>query len=409
MKSIPFETTCALLLTLTALTAGVTRGDWPGWRGPDRDGRSPDTGLLSAWPEDGPPMLWQAHAVGKGYSSVAVVKGVVYTTGDVGDQLMIMALDAGTGAVLWTVPQGPAYRRSYGGSRSTPVVDGNRLYVLGGEGRLTCHDIERREQVWVRELSAFGGKPGRWGYSESVLIVDDKVIATPGGQTGLVALDKRTGADVWRSNASFSAHYASPIVIRSGAAAVVVQGTGNGLFAVDAETGRQVWSNGFSAGNTANCPDPVYADGYLFWANGYGKGGVCFTVGHRDGAWVFDEIWQTRDMVCHHGGYVIHQGHVYGNHNAGWSCVALETGRTVWHEPRAVGKGSICFADGMLYLFSERDGRVGLAAASPEAFRLAGQFRVDGDGPSWAHPVVIDGRLYLRYDTNLYAFDVRSR
>ena len=401
-----FARRIALVATLTCTT--VWAGDWPGWRGPMRDGRSSDTGLLKSWPAEGPQLLWKAEGIGKGYSSVAVVGDTVYASGDVGEELTIFAFDA-NGKERWRIAQGPAFTKSYGGSRSTPVVDGNRLYVIGGNGLVTCHDTRTQKLIWSRELKEFGGRPGGWGYSDSALVVDDKVVVTPGGKTGLVALNKLTGADVWRSDAEFSAHYASAIAIREGGATLVVQGTGAGLVAVDAKDGKKVWSNGFSGGNTANCPDPVYGEGHLFWANGYGKGGICFQVAHTDGAWSFTELWQTQDMVNHHGGYVIDKGHVYGNHNGGWACIELKTGATKWKDAKGVGKGSIAFADGMLYLFGERGGRAGLAPASPDGLTLAGEMSVAGEGQSWAHPAVANGHLYLRYDTNLYCFDIIAK
>jgi hypothetical protein len=400
-----FLTAGLLLAMVGSIPAGA--GDWPGWRGPNRDGKSTDTGLLKAWPADGPERLWAATDLGKGYSSVAVVKDIVYTTGDVGEDLMIYALD-GKGQIKWKAVQGPAFTSSYGGSRSTPVVDGDRLYLVGGDGLVTCHKTADGSLVWKRALKDFGGKPGRWGYSESVLIVDNMAVVTPGGRSALVALDKATGADLWKSDAEGKAHYSSPIVIGEKGADLIVQGTGSGLIAVNAKDGKKVWSDGFCADNTANCPDPAYADGYLFWANGYGKGGICFKVDFKDGAWTFKQAWQTKDMVCHHGGYVIDKGFIYGNHNAGWSCLDLKTGAPKWYQA-GIGKGSVVFADGMLYLFGEKGGQLGLAAASPDGFTLSGQSKVAGSGTSWAHPAVANGRLYVRYDTNLYCFNVAAK
>jgi outer membrane protein assembly factor BamB len=165
-----------------------------------------------------------------------------------------------------------------------------------------------------------------------------------------------------------------------------------------------LWTNRFSAGNTANCPTPAYSDGYVFWANGYNKGGICLKLGANGQA---SEAWTTADMNCHHGGYVIHNGYVYGNNGNGFACLDLKTGEKKWQE-RAVGKGSLCWADDMLYLFSER-GQAALATCSPDRLEMKGEVRVEGEGPSWAHPVVIGGRLYLRYDTNLYAYDVKAK
>ena len=152
-------------------------------------------------------------------------------------------------------------------------------------------------------------------------------------------------------------------------------------------------------------PTPAYSDGHVFWANGYGKGGVCVKLEGRGQA---SEAYTTREMECHHGGYIIENGYVYGNHSGGWTCLELRTGEKKWHERGVVGKGSLCWADGMLYLFSENDGKAALATCSPEGLEIKGQVKVDGEGPSWAHPVVIGGRLYLRYDTTLYCFDVKA-
>ncbi len=400
-----------LVTVLMCAAVGSTMargGDWPGWRGSNRDGKAAEAGLLKTWPVGGPELIWKATNIGKGYSSVAIVKDGVYTSGDVGEDLMLVALDS-KGQLQWKTVQGPAFSASYGGARSTPVVDGNRVYLVGGGGSVTCHDTADGKLIWKRELKDFGGESGKWGYSESVLVLDDKVIVTPGGKTAMVALDKATGKNVWRSDVEANAHYSSAIVIREKGCAIIVQGTGSGLIAVNAKDGRKVWSNGFSAGNTANCPDPAYADGYLFWANGYGKGGICFKVDVKDGAWSFTEAWQTKDMICHHGGYVIDKGFIYGNHNGGWSCLDLKTGQPKWKDQKGVGKGSLCFADGMLYLFGEKDGQAGLAAASPDGFTMSGQMKVAGTGSSWTHPVVANGKLYIRYDSTLYCFNVMAK
>jgi outer membrane protein assembly factor BamB len=168
-----------------------------------------------------------------------------------------------------------------------------------------------------------------------------------------------------------------------------------------------LWSNPFSANNTANCPTPAFADGYVFWANGYGQGGICLELQVRGERVAAAPAWTSREMVCHHGGYVIHEGHIYGNHAESWVCLDLRTGQRKWRE-RGVGKGSLCYADGMLYLFAEDGGHAALATCSPQGLELRGELTVDGEEKSWAHPVVIGGRLYLRYADNLYCFNVRS-
>ena len=378
-------------------------GEWPWWRGINHDGKSTDKGLLKRWPEGGPKLLWKIDGIGKGFSSVAVSQGVIYVTGDKDGRLSIFAFDA-DGKKKWQVQHGGVWS-NVPGARSTPTVDGGNLYVLSGTGLLGCFDAATGEKKWGSDAKQFGGSPGAWGYAESPLISGSQVIFKPGGSNCIVALDKNTGRKVWSSH-GFEAgpEYGSCLPIYQDNLYMLVTGTRAGLICVNGKTGALLWSNKFSEGNTANCPTPAYSDGYVFWANGYGKGGICLKLNRGGKA---AEAWTTHDMVCHHGGYVIDNGYVYGNHEGEWVCLELKTGRKMWAE-KGVGKGSLCWADGMLYLFSEHDGRAALATCSPRSLQLKGRVQVRGDGPSWAHPVVTGGRLYLRYDDNLYCFDVKE-
>lgn len=198
--------------------------------------------------------------------------------------------------------------------------------------------------------------------------------------------------------------YSSCLAIPMGNDAMIVTGTRKGLVAINARNGALLWGNDFSANNTANCPTPAYADGHVFWANGYNKGGICLRLAPNGMA---AEAWRTKDMNCHHGGYIIDKGYIYGNDGDGWTCLDLKTGQKKW-QARLLGKGSLCWADSMLYLFGEKDGQCALTTCSPDAVEIKNSMKVDGEGPSWAYPVVIGGRLYLRYDTNLYCFDVKT-
>jgi outer membrane protein assembly factor BamB len=312
------------------------------------------------------------------------------------------------GQPKWSTDVDAAWTRSHGGARSTPMVDGNRVYLVSGGGLVGCYDTNNGRPVWTASMRQFGGSVPNWGYAESVLIHENLAIVTPGGERCTVALDKTNGRPVWASQGfRAGAQYSSNYVFTWEGMPIVANGTAEGIVGLDPRTGRVLWSDSFSAHNTANCPTPVFADGYVFWANGYGKGGICLKLTGGRGRVTAEEAWRTRDMVCHHGGYIIDEGHIYGNHGEGWNCLELTSGRRRWQE-RAVGKGSLCYADGMLYLFSENSGEVGLAPCSPDRLELTGRFRVAGEGPSWAHPVVIGGRLYLRYDTNLYCYNVRA-
>ncbi len=390
------------------LAAAAPSAEWGPWQGPTRDKKSPDRGLLKQWPAGGPALLWKGGGFGKGFASVAVSGGMIYTSGDVDGKMMVFAVDM-AGAPKWKIVHDEEWANDPAGSRSTPVVDSGRLYIISGHGLIGCYDAKTGRKIWTRAMREFGGSPHGWGYSESVLIQGRLAIVTPGRQNCIVALDKETGRTVWMSKGfDGEAHYGSLTPFTFEGVPLLVAGTGGGLVCVDARTGEVQWSNDFCAGNTANCPTPAYADGYVFWSNGYGKGGICMKlkkVGAKVGA---DVAWKTRELVCHHGGYVIDRGYIYGNHEGGWTCLDLKTGKRQWYD-KGVGKGSLCMADGMLYLFGENGGTAGLASFSPTGMQMKGRFNVAGEGPSWAHPVVIGGRLYLRYDANLYCFDVRGR
>lgn len=399
-----------IVFTLGLSTSSVTFGgaDWPCWQGPNRDAKSPDTGLLKEWPSGSPDWLWTTKGLGSGFSTVAVSDGLIYATGDVDDKLMLFAFDM-NGKPMWKMPVDKAWTSSSPGSRSTPTVNSGRVYILSGNGVFASFDAKTGKQNWSKDLRSFGGQPGGWGYAESVLIYNDLAIVKPGGDNCIMAFNKTTGETVWQSK-GFKAgpEYSSCVAFTHDQVPMIATGTNAGVVGVSAKTGDLLWKNGWSTGNTANCPDPVYADGYVFWANGYGKGGICLKLSTSDSKVSAQEVWTTRDMDCHHGGYIVHEGHIYGNHNGGWSCLELKTGKKKWYE-KAVGKGSLCFADGMLYLFGENGGRAALATCSPDGMEIKGQVTVQGSGPSWAHPVVIGGRLYLRYADNLYCFDVKAK
>jgi len=394
-----------MLVLVSTVYAADMEAEWPWWRGVDRDGKSPDTGLLKEWPAEGPKLLWKVDILGGGFSNVAVSKGMIYTTGDVNGELIIFAFDL-DGNLKWKKRHDAAWARSHEGSRSTPTIDGNNLYIISGQGLIGCYDAKNGAQKWTKRMRDFGGGTPKWGYAESVLIYKNLAIVTPGGNDCIVALNKISGRTAWTSSGfKAKAHYSSCITFTHADTTMIAVGTGDGIVCVDARDGRLLWSDPWCAGNTANCPTPAFSDGRVFWANGYGKGGICLEI--PAGRTSANVAWTTKDMNCHHGGYIIHDGYIYGNHGSGWVCLDLKTGQKQWQE-KGVGKGSICFADGMLYLFGEKRGAIALATCSPEGMEIKGSFNVQGSGTSWAHPVVIGGRMYLRYDTNLYCYDVRA-
>ncbi|MDP6635358.1 MAG: PQQ-binding-like beta-propeller repeat protein [Phycisphaerae bacterium] len=397
----------AALLGL-CFTAISFAADWPGFLGPNRDGHSPDKGLLKKWPADGPPLLWKVKNIGPGWSSMSVVDGNVYTTGNSGGNQMLICLDI-NGKEKWRVKQGPeAPNRGYPGARSTPTIDGKLLYVTGGAGAVTCHSITDGRVIWERNMkSDMGGRVGGWKYAESVLILGKLAIITPGGSNAIVALNKLTGKTVWKSDVSGTAGYSSCITITEGGSTIICNGSQSGLMFVDAKTGKLLGQSKFAAPNTANCPTPAYSNGYLFWAVGYGKGAICLKVANRSGKWSFKEAWRSRDFNCHPGNYVVHGGKVYGKGRRGLTCADLKTGETDWQD--RVSSGQVAWADGMLYVQADRGGKVTLVDPSASSDRVKGAFSVDGRGSSWSHPIIIDGRLFVRYDTNLYCFNVKAK
>jgi outer membrane protein assembly factor BamB len=268
------------------------------------------------------------------------------------------------------------------------------------------------DRLWEVDLvSAFGAKVPMWGYAESVLIDGDTLICTPGGsKVGIVALNKYTGEPVWKSPPlDTPASYASPIIVEFGGVRQVVNLVQSGLVAVEADSGRFLWRYGRPAPpNRPACSNALYANGCVFAASGYNIGGGLVKLGVEDDRVTATEVWDTKKMVNHHGGMVLVDGYIYGNHEGGWSCLEFETGEQQWYAD-GVGKGSVTYADGMLYCLSEK-GTMGLVRATPEKCDPISTFTVPsgGDGPYWAHPVVCGGRLYVRHADVLHAYDIAA-
>jgi outer membrane protein assembly factor BamB len=399
-----------VVFTLACTGNGMAaEATWSQWRGPERDGRSDDKGLLKEWPTGGPALLWQGTGIGEGFASAVVGGDMVFTAGKIGGDMMITAFDLG-GKRLWQVKHGPAWTADYPGSRATPTYDDGLLYFLSGPGLLTCHKAKTGQAVWSVDITReFGGRPPGWGYSESVLVTGRMAVVTPGGSKCIVALDKLTGKVIWTSGGlSDPVAYSSCIAFTFKGVPMICTMTAKGMVGVLATDGRFLWRNDRAAGATAVCPSPVYSDGYVFGASGYGNGGACVKLSVAGGRVEATQAWDTKEMVNHHGCYVIVDGHIYGFHDGGsWNCLELATGRKVWGD-RGVGKGSICYADGMLYMFSENGGHMGLAPATPSGYTMRGELRVPGGGQSWAHPAVTGGRLYARYADNLCVYNIRD-
>ncbi len=402
------------LAVITILISTATAADWPQWRGPKRDGHSPETGLRREWPPDGPPLTWKTNGVGTGYSSVSVAAGKIYTMGDRGDSSFVHALSV-AGRPLWSAKVGkPGGGGGYPGPRCTPTVDGDRVYALGQYGDVVCVEAETGKEVWRKNLSKdFGGEVGGWGYSESPLIDGERLICTPGGRQGtLVALNKRTGAKTWQSYQwTDPAEYASVIAAEIGGKRQYVQLTGESVGGVAAESGKTLW-RASRKGSTAIIPTPIVRDDLVFVTSGYGVGCNMFRVTPSGANFKADDVYANKNMVNHHGGVVLVGEHLYGySDGKGWVCMKFENGEMVWSD-KALGKGSVSYADGHLYLRSEGSrGTVVLVEATPERWREKGRFDQPDrtDKEAWPHPVIANGRLYLRDQDKLFCYDVSAR
>jgi outer membrane protein assembly factor BamB len=400
-----------LVLVAGAISAQAPAGDWPQWRGPERTGLSKETSLLRQWPASGPMAAWTATGLGAGYGSLAVSGDRVFVQGMRNSQSVVTALNRADGKVVWVRPLGQAGDNDRGpGPRSTPTVDGDRVYALSENGDLAALRVPDGSVVWQKNiLKEFGGRNINWLISESPLVDGDRLIVTPGGRgAGIVALDKMSGKTIWTSRAlNDQAGYASPIVANVQGVRTIMTMTSEAGVGVRASDGMLMWRYTPAANNTANITSPVYADNKVFYSSAYGTGGALLTLRAEGGTVSAQEAYFTRDLQNHHGGIVLVDGHLYGFNNSILTCLEFATGKMRWRH-RSVGKGAVTYADGHLYILGENN-VVGLVEASPAAYVEKGRFEIRDQGlPSWAHPVVSGGRLYLRNQGTLVTYNIRS-
>jgi outer membrane protein assembly factor BamB len=408
MNIIKTLTSVAILICFLSIEiAAQASGEWPQWRGPNRDGISKETGLLKQWPADGPPLVWKAMGAGRGYSTLAVSGGRLFTMGLRGDREFVVAFDVATGKEAWATAHGGAYRDSRGdGPRGTPTVDGNNLYALGGNGDLSCLDAKTGRIVWAMNvLEKFGGKNIGWGISESPLVIGEKLLINAGGPgASIVALNKKDGSLIWKSQ-SDKAGYSSGMPLQIGNTTQVVFFTDQRALGLDLKDGRLLWEYPRAANDTANVATPVVRGNRVFISSDYGTGAGLVEI-KADGR--AQEVYFTKEMRNHHSSSVLIGDYLYGFSSSILTAMKFDTGEVAWKD-RSVGKGSLVYADGNLYCLSE-SGVVGLVEATPTGYREKGRFRIPQESlPTWTHPVVAGGRLYLRDQDTIYAFDVREK
>jgi outer membrane protein assembly factor BamB len=396
-----------LLLSVASVAVGQSNANWPQWRGPNRDGISKETGLLKQWPAEGPALVWKTTGAGRGYSSFSIANGRMFTMGVRGDREFVVAFDVATGKEAWATPHGGVFRNDRGdGPRGTPTIDGDRIYALGGNGDLSAIDAKTGKLIWSKNvLTEFGGRNIRWGISESPLILGNKVLVNPGGPgASIVALNKSDGSVIWKSQ-SDEAGYSSAIPIEVNGGTQVVFFTGARAVGLDLKDGRLLWEYAKPSNDVANIATPIARANRVFISSDYGTGGGVVEI-KPDGK--AQEVWFTKEMRNHHSSAVLVGDHLYGFSSAILTAMKFDTGEVAWRD-RSVGKGSLVYADGRLYCFSE-NGVMGLVEATPTGYVEKGRFRIEqGSLPTWTHPVVAGGRLYLRDQDTIYAYDVRQK
>jgi len=386
--------------------------DWPQWRGPNRDGISPDKGLLVEWPSEGPTLVWKGTGIGQGFSSISISGSHIFTMGDEGENSFIYALNM-EGKPLWSSKIGRP-GGDHPGTRCTPTVDGDLVYALGQFGDLVCVEAATGKERWRKNLNRdFGGRMmSGWGNSESPLVDGDKVLCTPGGSQGtVIALNKKTGAVVWQSkDFTDSAAYSSIIKAEIAGVPQYIQLTGASVAGVAPQDGHLLW-RAIRRGSTAVVPNPICHDNQVYVTSGYGVGCNLFKVSKDSDHFNAEQVYENKTMVNHHGGVVLVGEYLYGHSDGkGWVCQNFKTGEMVWQD-RKLEKGSLVYADGHLYLRGERKGTVVLIEASPDGYKEHGRFEQPDRSSqnSWAHPVVIGGKLYLRDQDILLCYDVKKK
>lgn len=412
-----------LALVLPANLSAAEKDSWPQFRGPNRDGLSPDTGLLKQWPKDGPPLTWKAAGLGTGFSSVAVANGRIFTMGDKDDGCYVFAVDASNGNVVWSVKIGrKGGGGGYPGPRCTPCVEAGLVYALGQFGDLVCLEVDGGKARWRKDLAKeFKGSFGGWGCTESPLVDADKLVCTPGGREAtLLALDKKTGDVIWKCpvEGGESAGYASIVVSEAGGVRQYVQLLSNSLVGVRAKDGKLLWRYGDKrerfAHNTANVPTPIVHGDTVFASAGYGRGGGLLQLIGTNGDLTAKELYFKNQLNNKHGGVVLVGEYLYGDRDDSgrpW-CADLKTGEVKWQRQGGGpggGSASLAYADGHFYV-RYANGYVALVEATPAAYKEKSTFKIpNSDHNSWNHPVVIGGRLYLREKDVLWCYDVKQR
>ena len=405
-----------------SISRSDSTSDWPMFHGPNGDNKSPETGLLESWPEGGPELLWQISDIGEGvsgYSSIAIQAGRLFTSGNRNRRSMVFCYDS-TGRKLWEYDNGPAWTGSYPGTRSTPTVDGGRVYDLSPHGELVCLNVETGKPIWSRNiLNDYEGKIIMWALAESVRIDGQKLICSPGGRkASVVALDKMTGKPIWEAvPTEFNAGYSTSTVFTQDGLRILAQMNSGGLMGIDIETGKMLFTFPYPQDDGMHANSPIYHDGHLavIATNSARnrRGVIQLRVSVNGNNASVSEVWRNNDMDNLFNSVVLLDGYLYGsayeNKRGVFLCIDWKTGKSLY-ERRDAGRGCLTYADGLIYYLGET-GEFRLIRPNPEKYDVASQWTLpeNGEGNSWAHPVIHDKKLYIRHGVYMYCYDIAKK
>lgn len=402
-----------------------SKDSWPQWGGIQRDHKSAAAGLAQEWPEGGPKLVWKFDGAGMGFSSLAVAEGRGYSLGEKGGTNYAYCVDASNGKEIWRVEvgtsPGDAYNTGWGGGpRSTPTVLNDRVIILDDAGNCCSLNKSDGKVQWkVNLISDLGGSMPNWGYSESPLVDGNRVVVCPGGKNFLTALDLTTGKPILKSSGYEEiAHYVSVIKHSVGGVDCYTTASGKGLVSFAADDGRMLWTNSSTGAKTATIPTPIVQDNYVYHTAGYNMGSVLVKLSSSDKKSVTaEEVWANKNQQNHHGGVVLLEGNVFGfKQNAGWICQDMASGEAKF-QTRIEGEtgASVAYADGRFYVYGESTGNCYLVQPSTSDWIVKGKVGLPAKselnrqkGKIWAHPVVAEGKLFLRDLDLIYAFDIKQ-
>ncbi len=397
-----------LVLALLLLSVCAVAADYPQWRGINRDGVADEAGLLDKWPADGPAQLWVAEAIGVGYSSPIEVDGKTYITGMKNENAVLTALNSIDGNILWQVQYGPSWaKKQYAGERSTPTFSNGKLYIMNPEGQLFCFMANDGKQVWMVDTQKdMGARNITWGLTESVVVDDNKVYCTPGAQQcGVAAFDKNDGSLIWKTGDLGKSAYCSPVIVEHNGKKMLITMMDALICGIDVTNGHIMWQAKHKAAYGINAITPIYDDGICYVSNGYKLGGRALKIAPEGSS--AQEIWTDKRLDCQLGGLSYSKGLIYGiGQNGNIIILSIKTGKVIAASEPYAGKGALVMADGKLFCYGESS-KVALVTFDGSKFKLCGNFDIKlGEKEHWAHPVVSNGKLYIRHGDFLMAYNV---